>query len=223
MIRHAWIAFAAVCCGFLVAWAAGAASTTSLVIPLVALGVALVAKAAHDRNQQAPPLPISEIRLPPKANSAAPQLDAEMLGLVREVVEDRTIAWLAEQDFATTWRDSHLAPLRELRRIDDIHPYGLLDNADGPVRSFNSATAEFIDYYDAHTHADDLVIDGEWREVGPGDHRGSQQDPAGVDNSTIRSELRGRAAAVAEAWIRMKPTMEASGKHDAGAVRSSRR
>jgi hypothetical protein len=152
-------------CGLAVAWATGSTPRWSGLAVVLVLLVALAIFAA---------VRIADQRLRDRASLQAKHTKADRTAALNRIVEAifehatvQRLEWLRGQDFAAPWRDSEFAPFRELVQFREMLDPRFDSDVSDAVLDLIESTEAFFDFYSENTFPDRLVLDGDWRDIGP--------------------------------------------------------
>ncbi len=172
MLWKIWAAVGAIVCGI------GVAATQGNGIPAqarVILGVALVAaigatvalRSGHRQRRSA------RSSNADRTLSGAPSRDVggiddpdDLIETLSGLISEADIRWLRTETFGAPWRDTRVAPLREVAgtsaRVYAVPDHSLKE----AFARLIAAASSFVDVYDALTVADPIMLDGTWRMIG---------------------------------------------------------
>jgi hypothetical protein len=196
MVRYLWVVFGAIAGGVAIATVLGGSSRFGNLAVLIALLPALSLTLLVRLRHTSVVAPVDLARLE-RQRLEREYLDNERLVRIRQLVSDRTIDWLQAQDFATTWRDTPLASLRELRQFDGVRGPLVRDDSGDAIVSLHVATSSFLDFYDLNTRPDPLLVGSDWREMGSPAGDGTESPEA---LGAAQAQLMARATAFLRAW-----------------------
>ena len=160
-----WVGAVSIVAGTLFAVAFEGFSVVVLLVVTGIVAAGLIAEHVSARRVPRPRVPVTAAAEHPQrsARPYAPQ-DREDAVAVLGIVDPTTINWLATEEFATTWRDDKVAPLRALLRVNDTHDAAIRDpTIRGGVERLLTEAERFVRMHERDSIPDGLLAGNAWR------------------------------------------------------------
>ena len=109
--------------------------------------------------------PLSETVDPQEFEIRRSDEDNRIVDQITQTEWPRTIEWLRNETFEGTWRDARVEPLRTPWQPAIAARATFPDEFGAALAAIVGATADFLRFYERHTRVDDLLLEGDWREL----------------------------------------------------------